>query len=130
MTGGNSRNILCSARVSQASCIRLAQIKGAPESQLDGTRTMNSKTSVPLGNVVRFPSPEHRQDVPASNTIAQDNWDHGPSPEESLRIMRAFVGIKNRKVRADLIEMLEGASRARGQSSGSIISSNKTPSKD
>jgi hypothetical protein len=44
-----------------------------------------------------------------------ENLDHGPSPEESLRIMRAFVGIKNRKIRANLIEMLEGASRIRGQ---------------
>jgi hypothetical protein len=29
--------------------------------------------------------------------------------------MRAFVGIKNRQLRADLIEMLEGVSRTRGQ---------------
>ena len=77
---------------------------------------MDNKTSIPLGNVVRFPSPQRGRAVPSAATaLAHDNWDHGPSPEESLRIMRAFVGIKNRQLRADLIEMLEGASRTRGQ---------------
>jgi hypothetical protein len=77
---------------------------------------MDNKTSIPLGNVVRFPSPGRRPAVSAAATaLAHDNWDHGPSPQESLRIMRAFVGIKNRQLRADLIEMLEGASRTRGQ---------------
>jgi hypothetical protein len=77
---------------------------------------MGSKTSIPRGNVVRFPSPDRQRAAPAAATaLAHDNWDHGPSPEESLRIMRAFVGIKNRQLRAELIEMLEGASRSRGQ---------------
>ena len=73
---------------------------------------MDSNTKIPLGNVVRFPAPERRNRAPGG---AHDSWDHGPSPEESLRIMRAFVGIKNRQLRADLIEMLEGVSRTRGQ---------------
>jgi hypothetical protein len=76
---------------------------------------MDSNTKIPLGNVVRFPSPERRNRAPSGAALAHDNWDHGPSPEESLRIMRAFVGIKNRQLRADLIEMLEGVSRSRGQ---------------
>jgi hypothetical protein len=76
---------------------------------------MDSKTSIPRGNVVRFPTQERRHAAAAAPALAQDIWDHGPSPEESLRIMRAFVGIKNRQLRADLIEMLESASRARGQ---------------
>jgi hypothetical protein len=75
---------------------------------------MDSKTRIPLGNVVRFPAPERRRGAVAGAALAHDSWDHGPSPEESLRIMRAFVGIKNRQLRADLIEMLEGASRTRG----------------
>jgi hypothetical protein len=75
---------------------------------------MDSKTTIPRGNVVRFPAHERRR-AAAAAPLAQDLWDHGPSPEESLRIMRAFVGIKNRQLRADLIEMLEGASRAGGQ---------------
>jgi hypothetical protein len=75
---------------------------------------MDSKAKIPLGNVVRFPS-QGRDGTPAGGPAAQDSWDHGPSPEESLRVMRAFVGIKNRKLRADLIEMLEGASRSRGR---------------
>jgi hypothetical protein len=79
---------------------------------------MDNNTKIPLGNVVRFPSQERGHAIPAASSVAQDSWDHGPSPEESLRIMRAFVGIKNRKLRADLIEMLEGASRARGQAPG------------
>ena len=76
---------------------------------------MDSKTDIPLGNVVRFPAPGRRH----AATVAPDSWDHGPSPEESLRIMRAFVGIKNRELRAELIEILEGASRTRGQAPGS-----------
>jgi hypothetical protein len=79
---------------------------------------MDSKTRIPLGNVVRFPSPERRHGVVGGAAVAHDSWDHGPSPEESLRIMRAFVGIKNRQLRADLIEMLEGVSRTRGQAPG------------
>jgi hypothetical protein len=79
---------------------------------------MDSKTKVPLGNVVRFPSPERRNRALGGAALAHDSWDHGPSPEESLRIMRAFVGIKNRQLRADLIEMLEGVSRTRGQAPG------------
>lgn len=77
---------------------------------------MDSKTKLPLGNVVQFPPPERRHGAPGGGSAhVRDSWDHGPSPEESLRIMRAFVGIKNRQLRADLIEMLEGASRTRGQ---------------
>jgi hypothetical protein len=76
---------------------------------------MDNKTRIPLDNVVPFPSQERRQAAPACTALPQDAWDHGPSPEESLRIMRAFVGIKNRQLRADLIEMLEDASRTRGQ---------------
>jgi hypothetical protein len=76
---------------------------------------MANKTTIPHGNVVRFPTQERRRAAAAAPALAQDIWDHGPSPEESLRIMRAFVGIKNRQLRADLIEMLEGASRTRGQ---------------
>jgi hypothetical protein len=76
---------------------------------------MDSKTTIPRGNVVRFPAQQRRHGTAAAPALAQDIWDHGPSPEESLRIMRAFVGIKNRQLRADLIEMLEDASRTRGQ---------------
>jgi len=42
-----------------------------------------------------------------------ESYDNGPSTDESLRLMRAFVRIKNRELRADLITMLEGASRRR-----------------
>ena len=80
---------------------------------------MDPKTPIPLGNVVRFPSRERRSAAHGGSAAAQETWDHGPSPEESLRIMRAFVGIKNRKLRADMIEMLEGAQRTRGQAPGS-----------
>jgi len=77
---------------------------------------MNSKTILPLGNVVRFPSQQrHRAPVGSG---PDECWDHGPSPEESLRIMRAFVGIKSRALRADMIEILEGAARSRGKAPG------------
>ena len=76
---------------------------------------MDRKNTIPRTNVVRFPTQGRRHAAAAAPALAQDVWDHGPSPEESLRIMRAFVGIKNRQLRADLIDMLEGASRARGQ---------------
>lgn len=79
---------------------------------------MGSKTTTPLGNVVRFPTQSRGRATAAAPALAQDMWDHGPSPEESLRIMRAFVGIKNRHLRAELIEMLEGVSRTRGEAPG------------
>ena len=75
---------------------------------------MDNKTTVPRGTVIRFPTQE-RRNAAAAPPAVEDVWDHGPAPEESLRIMRAFVGIKNRQLRADLIEMLEDASRTRGQ---------------
>jgi hypothetical protein len=75
---------------------------------------MTNNTGLPPCNVVPFRSDERRA-VGDRVSVAAESWDHGPSPEESLRIMRAFVGIKNRKLRADMIEMLEGASRTRGK---------------
>jgi len=65
-------------------------------------------------NVVPFRSEDRRKRGDSSKSVA-DSWDHGPSPEESLRVMRAFVAIKNRTLRANLTEMLEDASRARDQ---------------
>ena len=50
---------------------------------------------------------------------AAESPDQGPSPEESLRMMRAFVGIKSRKARESLVEMLEDASRTRQKTPGS-----------
>jgi hypothetical protein len=75
---------------------------------------MTNNTGLPPCNVVPFRSDERRA-VGDRVSVVPESWDHGPSPEESLRIMRAFVGIKNRKLRADMIEMLEGASRTRGK---------------
>jgi hypothetical protein len=77
---------------------------------------MGSKT-IPPGNVVPFPAPKRSHRAPARAPDPQDNRDHGPSPEESLRVMRAFVRIKDRQLRDEMIEMLEGASRTRGQAS-------------
>jgi hypothetical protein len=72
---------------------------------------MDDNIRIPSSNVLPFPR-EDRKKVPGDvGNAAADNCDHGPSPEESLRIMRAFVGIKNRKLRESLIDMLEGALR-------------------
>jgi hypothetical protein len=80
---------------------------------------MKRSILLPAGNVIPFPRSERNGwmvDPRAGGALGGDaNGDHGPSPEESLRLMRAFVGIKNRRLRADLITMLEGASRTRGQ---------------
>jgi len=76
---------------------------------------MDSDTKIPSGNIVPFPMDERRKRMADNENTVPESLDHGPSPEESLRIMRAFVGIKNRQIRANLIEMLEGASRIRGQ---------------
>jgi hypothetical protein len=79
---------------------------------------MSNDTKIPSHNVVRFPKPRrnnsaiNRAVVPAAGY--GEGYDQGPSTEESLRLMRAFVRIKNRHLRADLVTMLEGASRRRG----------------
>ena len=76
---------------------------------------MDDNIRVPSSNVLPFAPEQRRKASRDGGKVAADSCDHGPSPEESLRIMRAFVGIKNRELRADLIEMLEGATRTRGQ---------------
>jgi len=72
---------------------------------------MDDNTKLPGGKVVRFPAADRR--AAADGTPAAALWDQGPSPEESLRVMRAFVGIKDRRLRADLIATIEDASRVR-----------------
>jgi hypothetical protein len=79
---------------------------------------MKNDTKIPPHNVVHFPKPRragsavsHGGEAPTGDSEGDDQ---GPSPEESLRLMRAFVRIKNRHLRADLIIMLEGASHTRG----------------
>jgi hypothetical protein len=74
---------------------------------------MDDNTPIPSGNVLPF-----RRDEPkkaAARTTIGETWDHGPSPEESLRVMRAFVAIKNKALRQNVTEILEDASRVRGQ---------------
>jgi hypothetical protein len=85
----------------------------------DWQKTMKRSNSIPNDNVIPFPGPERNRWAACTRAggalDGDERGDHGPSPEESLRLMRAFVGIKNRQLRADLITMLEGASRTRGR---------------
>ena len=78
---------------------------------------MEDDTKTPPGNILAFRSGDRRRR--SADSEAADPFDHGPSPEESLRIMRAFVGIKNRTARENLIEMAEGAARTRAKTPGS-----------
>jgi hypothetical protein len=65
------------------------------------------------GNVLPFQPAERKKNSGACAATTADRPDNGPSPEESLRMMRAFLGIKNRKSRQDLIDLIEGVSQAR-----------------
>ena len=76
---------------------------------------MGDNSRIPSSNVLQFPDEGRKKARAAARTIMTDSWDHGPSPEESLRVMRAFVAIKNKAVRENLTEMLEDASRPRDQ---------------
>ena len=76
---------------------------------------MQDNNDHPRCTIVQFPTEERRRAAAKPAVAPADACDQGPSPEESLRIMRAFVGIRNRKLRADLIATVEGASRRRGQ---------------
>ena len=78
---------------------------------------MDDNIGVPSSNVLPFAPEERRKASRDGGKVAADSCDHGPSPEESLRIMRAFVAIKNRKLRQKLIDMLEGAQRGPMQAS-------------
>jgi hypothetical protein len=80
---------------------------------------MGSDSKIPHGNILPFPSDDRKKRDADGEGSAAESLDHGPSPEESLRMMRAFVGIKNRGVRENLIEMLEDASRMRKKAPGS-----------
>ena len=73
---------------------------------------MDDKSQLPSATVLPFPAKER------SGSVSVDPWDHGPSPEESLRLMSAFVAIRNKHLRENLTEMLEDASRACGQIPG------------
>ncbi len=77
---------------------------------------MASDTKIPQ-NVVHFPALRRRDPASDDGSVPTggfgDHDDQGPSTDESLRLMRAFVRIKNRHLRADLVAMLEGASRTR-----------------
>ena len=68
---------------------------------------MGSDSKTPYGNILPFPSGDRQKRGADGHSAAAESLDHGPSPEESLRMMRAFVGIKNQKLRENLIEMLE-----------------------
>jgi hypothetical protein len=76
---------------------------------------MDDNIKIPSSNVLPFLAEDRRKSRGDVGIAAADSCDHGPSPEESLRIMRAFVGIKNRKLRESLIHMLEGALRGPAQ---------------
>jgi hypothetical protein len=80
---------------------------------------MKSDHQMPSSNVIPFPGPGPGDchSAAASTADGEHRFDHGPAPEESLRLMRAFMGIKNKMLRADLVNMLEGAARARGPES-------------
>jgi hypothetical protein len=78
---------------------------------------MDDSITVPSSNVLAFAPKGRKRTAADGGKDARNTYDHGPSPEESLRIMRAFVGIKNRKLRQKLIDMLEGAQRGRAQTS-------------
>jgi hypothetical protein len=66
------------------------------------------------GNVLPFEPGERKKKTPGAGAPTTADWaDNGPSPEESLRMMRAFLGIKNRKSRQNLIDLIEGVSQAR-----------------
>jgi hypothetical protein len=112
MTGSRSHNIL--------GCVRVARLPwaltpmGAPTLTItptSRTTNMDSNTQAPAHNILPFRSEDRRKLSGGCSDVIAESCDQGPSPEESLRIMRAFVGIKNRKLRANLIDMLEGASR-------------------
>jgi hypothetical protein len=96
-----------------------AEATAAPHLVRRSTVTdMDNNTKMPSDNVLPFRLEDRRTfHGDCGNPVADSN-DHGPSPDESLRVMRAFVSIKNRKLRASLIEMLEGASR--GLTPGSV----------
>jgi hypothetical protein len=76
---------------------------------------MDHDTGTSFGKVIPFPA-EARGSVRARRRAGGGNasaeaTDSGPSPEEGLRLMCAFVGIKDGKLRAGLIDMIEVASR-------------------
>ncbi len=80
---------------------------------------MDHDTGTEHGNIIPFPA-EGRCKLPIrrcpgdGDPNARD-VDQGPSPDESLRLMRAFVAIKDKTLRTGLIDMIEATSRAREQ---------------
>jgi hypothetical protein len=80
---------------------------------------MGSDSEPLYGSIIPFPSGDRKKRGADGESSAAESIDQGPSPEESLRMMRAFVAIKSKQMRESLIEMLEDASRARERTPGS-----------
>jgi len=76
---------------------------------------MDDKNSALTSNVLPFRAPKRRKGSGARDLTTPDWTYGGPSPEESLRMMRAFLGIKNWKSRESLIALVERVSQSRGQ---------------
>jgi hypothetical protein len=95
----------------------MIEVSGCPEPAAARCDPLHLKT--PPSNIVRFPTTRRKLSTAGRNahpaTSLGESHDHGPSTDESLRLMRAFVRIKNRHLRADLITMLEGASAGAGR---------------
>ena len=81
---------------------------------------MDNKSRAPTSNVLPFQPDERRTDGGPCAAATGDWLDNGPSPDESLRMIRAFLGIKNKKPRENLLELLEGVLRSPGQAAGPI----------
>jgi hypothetical protein len=79
---------------------------------------MDDKT--PASNVLPFHPDERRKDRGSCADATGDWIDNGPSPDESLRMIRAFLGIKNKRSRENFLELLEGVSRSPGQAAGPL----------
>ena len=112
MTDSTYHNMLRLCRFYARKLHKPAVEVGAPEPLRRGV-SMGNDNDIPYGNILPFPSGDRKKRGTDGESPAAESLDHGPSPEESLRMMRAFVGIKNQKVRENLIEMLEDASRMR-----------------
>jgi hypothetical protein len=81
---------------------------------------MDDNTSDKSGNVIKFQLRHGKKTRAGCTSAVAESVDDGPSAGESLRVVKAFLAIKDKKSRAGVIAMLERFSQSGEKTPGPL----------
>lgn len=81
---------------------------------------MDDNTSDKSSNVLKFQPRLGKKTRDGCTSVGAASGDDGPSAGESLRVVKAFLAIKDKKSREGVIAMLENFSRTYDQTPGPL----------